>query len=72
MSALRAWFMRFGGMFGKRRRDRELAEELESHVQMHVEENLRGDHVGRSAAASVDQVGRPRASEGKLPRPPRS
>jgi len=41
MSALRAWFMRFGGMFGKRRRDRELAEELESHVQMHVGENLR-------------------------------
>jgi predicted permease len=41
MRELRAWFVRFGGMFGKRRRDRELAAELESHVQMHVEENLR-------------------------------
>jgi predicted permease len=37
----RAWFARLGGLFGKERRDRELAEELESHVQMHIEDNLR-------------------------------
>jgi putative ABC transport system permease protein len=41
MRALRAWFLRFGGLFGKQRRDRELAAELESHVQLHTEENLR-------------------------------
>src|SRR5579872_7317983 len=41
MRLLRAWFMRLGGLFGKRRRDGELAAELESHVQMHVEDNLR-------------------------------
>ena len=41
MRALRAWFVRFGGLFGKQRRDSELAAELESHVQMHIEENLR-------------------------------
>lgn len=41
MRPLRAWLARFGGMFGKRRRDRELAAELESHLQMHIEENLR-------------------------------
>jgi predicted permease len=40
MRALRAWFVRFGGLFGKQRRDRELAAELESHLQMHVDENL--------------------------------
>jgi putative ABC transport system permease protein len=41
MSALRAWFVRFTGLFGKQRRDRELAAELESHLQMHTAENLR-------------------------------
>jgi putative ABC transport system permease protein len=41
MSVLRAWFVRFAGLFGKQRRDLELAAELESHVQLHIEENLR-------------------------------
>jgi putative ABC transport system permease protein len=38
---LRTWLMRFAGLFGKQRRDRELAAELELHVQMHVADNLR-------------------------------
>jgi predicted permease len=33
--------MRFGGLFNKARKDRELHEELESHIQMHTEDNLR-------------------------------
>jgi predicted permease len=41
MRWLRAWFLRLGGLFHKERRDRELAEELESHLQMHIEDNLR-------------------------------
>jgi hypothetical protein len=41
MSSLRAWGVRFTGLFGKERKDRELAEELESHLQMHIEDNLR-------------------------------
>ncbi|MGC2422345.1 MAG: ABC transporter permease [Candidatus Acidiferrales bacterium] len=40
MRRLRAWLVRWGGLFNKRRQDRELAEELESHLQMHIEENL--------------------------------
>ena len=40
-SALRAWFWRVGELFGKRRRDRELADEMESHLQMHIEDNIR-------------------------------
>ena len=40
MSGLRAWGLRFTGLFGKERKDRELAEELESHLQMHIEDNL--------------------------------
>src|SRR5487761_695151 len=40
MRALRAWLSRFGGLFGRQRRDRELADEMESHLQMHIEDNL--------------------------------
>jgi macrolide transport system ATP-binding/permease protein len=38
---LRAWLLRLGEVFGKERRDRELAAEMESHLQMHIEDNLR-------------------------------
>ena len=41
MRGLRAWCLRFAGLFHKERRDRELAEEIESHLQMHIEDNLR-------------------------------
>ncbi|MCW5558258.1 MAG: ABC transporter permease [Verrucomicrobiae bacterium] len=33
--------LRFGGLFKKQRQDRELDEEIESHLQMHIEDNLR-------------------------------
>jgi predicted permease len=38
---LRAWFVRLVGLFGRDAGDRELAEELESHLQMHIEDNIR-------------------------------
>jgi predicted permease len=41
MRRLRAWCLRFAGLLRKESRDRELAEELESHLQMHIEDNLR-------------------------------
>src|ERR1700730_1091501 len=41
MRSVRAWCLRFTGLFQKERRDHELAEELESHLQMHIEDNLR-------------------------------
>jgi putative ABC transport system permease protein len=53
MSTLRAWFRRVGGLFGKERRDRELAEEMESHLQMHIEDNLR---TGMSAEEARRQA----------------
>ena len=40
MRELRAWCLRFAGFLRKERQDRELAEELESHLQMHIEDNL--------------------------------
>jgi hypothetical protein len=41
MRWLRACFVRLGELFRRKRRDQELAEEIESHLQMHVEDNLR-------------------------------
>jgi predicted permease len=38
---LRGSVRRLRGLFGKDARDRELSEELESHLQMHIDDNLR-------------------------------
>ena len=40
MRWLKAWFRRLGGMFHKEQRDRDFAAEIESHLQMHMEDNL--------------------------------
>ncbi|MGB7620838.1 MAG: ADOP family duplicated permease, partial [Terriglobia bacterium] len=41
MRQLRALLLRLSGLFNKEQRDRDLAEELESHLLMHVEDNMR-------------------------------
>jgi hypothetical protein len=41
MRQARAWLVRVWRLFGRNRRDREFAEELESHVQLHVEDGIR-------------------------------
>jgi predicted permease len=41
MRPLRAWLLRLSGLFHKPRREGELAEELESHLAMHIEDNIR-------------------------------
>jgi putative ABC transport system permease protein len=41
MRRLRALFLRLAGLFHKDRRERDLAAEMESHLQMHIEDNLR-------------------------------
>lgn len=41
MSQLRVWLLRFKGLFLKGVRERELDAELESHLQMHIDDNLR-------------------------------
>ncbi len=40
-TSLRAWFQRLAGMFRKAQRDTEFAAELESHLHLHTEDNLR-------------------------------
>ena len=41
MRRARAWFRRLAGVFNKSRRDRELSAELESHLQLHIDDNIR-------------------------------
>ncbi len=41
MRQLRALFLRFAGIFNRHMRDRELSAEMESHLQMHVADNIR-------------------------------
>jgi hypothetical protein len=42
---IRGWLVRLFGLFHRARREREFAEELESHLALHIEDNLR---AGRS------------------------
>ena len=53
MRRLRVWILRFVGMFGKEQRERELAAEIESHLQLHIEDNLR---AGMSAVEARRQA----------------
>ena len=41
MKRLRAWMFRLGGLFRTERQEQELAAEMESHLQMHIDDNLR-------------------------------
>ena len=41
MRKLRAWLSRFKGLFLNKARERELADEIESHLQMHIDDNIR-------------------------------
>src|SRR5947199_6778414 len=41
MNKFRAWLLRFGGLFRKQRREKDLDAEMDSHLQMHIEDNLR-------------------------------
>src|SRR5438309_2277141 len=41
MNPVRSWVLRLGELFRKERREKDLAAEIESHLQMHIEDNLR-------------------------------
>jgi predicted permease len=41
MRRLRAWFLRIAGLFRKETDEREFTAEMESHLQLHIDENLR-------------------------------
>ena len=53
MRQLRAFFFRLAGLFRKDRRDRDLSAEMETHLTMHLEDNLR---AGMSLAEARRQA----------------
>ena len=53
MRSLRAWMVRLGGVFTGERRDRDFDVELESHLQLHIDDGLRR---GLSAAEARRQA----------------
>src|SRR5438309_9805762 len=53
MRQMRAWLLRFGGLFRKARQDRDFSAEMESHLQLHIEDNLR---AGMSPAEARRQA----------------
>ena len=46
MRRLRVMLLRLSGLLGKDRRDADLSSEIESHLQMYIDEDL---HAGMSA-----------------------
>src|SRR5436189_6473275 len=63
MPRLRAWFSRLLGLFQKEKRDAEMAEEMQAHVDLMIERNIAAGmlpHEARNAAlrhfGGVEQV----------------
>src|SRR5450631_1238997 len=46
---MRAWLVRLAGLFRKKRREREMADELESHLAMHIADNIRAGMTEQEA-----------------------
>jgi len=60
MASLRAWAARVGGLFGRPQADRDLVDELNGHLDAHVEDNIRAgmarDEARRQAALTLGGV----------------
>jgi putative ABC transport system permease protein len=50
---MRGWLSRLGGLFGRARRDRDLADELGSHLEAHIADNIRGGMTDGEARRSA-------------------
>jgi predicted permease len=58
MRILRAWFLRVAGLFGRELRDRELSAEMESHLELHFEDNLgRGMSPAEARREAIMKLG---------------
>ena len=49
MRLFRSWFRRLAGLFGRHKRDAEFTVELESHLQLHFEDNVRAGMTPEAA-----------------------
>jgi putative ABC transport system permease protein len=58
MRQLRALLLRIGGLFGRERRERELADEIASHLALHIEANLsRGMNREQARRQALSKLG---------------
>ena len=58
MRQLQAWLLRLGGLFRKDQRDAEFSSELQSHLQLHIDENLRaGMSPGEARRQALIKLG---------------
>ena len=72
MRGVRAWFMRLFGVFGSTKSERELSAEIESHLQLHVDDNIRAGMTPVEAqAARGDCPRQRRGDQGGVSRSPR-
>jgi macrolide transport system ATP-binding/permease protein len=49
MKTVRAWLNRLSGLFSNQRREQEFAAELEGHMQLHIDENIRSGMTPEAA-----------------------
>jgi macrolide transport system ATP-binding/permease protein len=58
---LRAWLVRLAGLWPAARRESELADDIEAHLQMHIDDNVRSgmhpEHARRDAILKLGGVG---------------
>jgi hypothetical protein len=67
---IRAFLCRIGGLFNKRRRDHDLTAEFESHLQMHIDDNLRAP--GPGVLGRFHRAGAEPCECGRDPKPTRT
>ena len=71
MRRLRSFLIRLADLFNRARRDRDLAAELDSHLQLHIDDNLRaGMTLSEARRQRAPDARRRRADQGTVPRPP--
>jgi hypothetical protein len=58
MKQLRAWLWRLAGLFAGERREQALSDEVESHLQLHIDDNLRsGMTPGQARRSALMKLG---------------
>ena len=61
----RTWFVRLGGFFRRNRSERDLVAEIESHLRMHMEDNLGAD----TSTSEARREALMKLGEGRWPSP---
>src|SRR5258708_32251216 len=58
MRTLRGWIIRLGVLFGKQRWETEMSEEIQSHLEMHVSDNIiAGMSAGQARREALLKLG---------------